>query len=113
VARNKTESKRRGNGRDSHAGETIRRLRVYEGLSREEFVRRVSAKAVRAGFDRARVEFSPDLLELVESRGHEPGPRIKFAIAFYYGVRPGQIWKGDDFELPFELPPLTEARVAA
>jgi hypothetical protein len=90
--------------RDKAAAELIRRMRVNEGLGYPELARAIRDKGVAAGYDAARVSVSADTLYLVESTHREPGPRIKFAISFYFDLRPGQVWKRDALgQLPNEV----------
>lgn len=84
--------------RDPEAADIIRRLRVNEGFGRDSFVHAIRAKGVKAGYDAARFAVSADTIRLIEETGREPVPRIKFAIAFYFDLRPGQIWKRDSLE---------------
>jgi transcriptional regulator with XRE-family HTH domain len=114
AAKEKGAGKPRGNGKDKRAGEIVEALRKSQGLSRAQFANVVSAKCVAAGYDRQQVEFSVDLLELIEIHGHEPGPRIVVAIAVAFGMRPGQIWSSYNFSaLGIELPAPRAPRVLA
>lgn len=82
--------------KDEAAADLIRRMRINEGLSRHDLARAIADKGVnKGGFDRGRVSVSEDTLYLIEKFHREPGPRIKFAIAYYFDLRPGQIWKRD------------------
>lgn len=60
-----------------HAARRLQALRINEGLSREDLARRtgVSRESIR-------------LAEL----GAVPGPRIQFALADVFGLRPLDIW---------------------
>jgi hypothetical protein len=88
--------------KDKAAGELLRRLRTDQGHSPETLATAVRDKGIAGGYSAARVTVSGDLIRLIERTGHEPGPRIKFALAFYFDYRPGQIWKHDAL---VELPP--------
>jgi hypothetical protein len=91
-----TEIARRARNRDRDAADLVRRLRLNEGFNHRELSIAIAEKGVRVGgFDRSRVSVSPDTLYLIERTHREPGPRIKFAISFYFDLRPGQIWKRD------------------
>lgn len=96
--------------KDKQAADKIRRLRVNQGLSLRDLAAAIEEKGVAAGYDAARVAVSPDLLYLIEKRGHIPGPRIKFAIAFFFDLRPGQVWRND--ALAGLTPPLAPALAA-
>lgn len=97
MVRNEAEGKSARTPRvDEAAGELVRRLRCFKGLSRHDFAAAVEDHGVAAGFDRSRVAVSADTIYLIEVKGREPGERIKFAIALYFGLRPGQIWKRDE-----------------
>jgi transcriptional regulator with XRE-family HTH domain len=91
----------RGERRDTAAGDRVRRLRINQGLGIRDLARAIEEKGVEAGYDRERVCVSEDTLALLE-KGHIPGPRIKFAVAHYFGLRPGQLWKDDAIGI---LPP--------
>lgn len=81
--------------KDKAAADLIRRLRTAEGLSPEAFAVAIRDRAVKDGFSAARVSVSGDTIRLIERDGREPGPRVKFAIALYFGLKPGHIWKRD------------------
>lgn len=90
---------RRSRHRDEDAADLLRKLMVSEGLSPERLSPLIKAKGVQAGYAPSRVRVSPDTLRLILT-GHEPGPRVKFAVALYFGLKPGDIWERDKFELP-------------
>lgn len=85
--------------RDRDAAELVRKLMVEYGHSPRSLSAAILAKGTKAGFPPRRVKVSPDSLQLILSTGHQPGPRIKWAIAFYFDLKPGQIWADD--ALPF------------
>lgn len=81
---------------DKDAAELIRRLLVSDGFnSPEEFATAIRDKAIASGLSAAKVSVSGDTIRLILKTGREPGARIKFAIAFGFGLRPGHIWKRD------------------
>lgn len=87
--------------RDLDAANLIRALRVNRtGLSPEQICPHIRAKGVESGFTADRVTVSPAEIRLIERTGHIPGPRVKFALALYFGLQPGHIWKADSFALP-------------
>lgn len=87
--------------RDHDAANLIKALRVNRGgLSPEQLSPEIRAKGVLAGYPASRVSVSPAEIRLIERTGHIPTPRIKFALAFYFDLIPGQIWKRDAFPFP-------------
>jgi hypothetical protein len=102
----RTIDKRKSRYKDRDAADYIRRWRVNQGLTRAAFVNLATQRGIAAGYAPGRVKVSPDALRIVEETGHEPGPRIKFAIGLVIGKRPGQIWKRDALEVfdgPMEI----------
>jgi hypothetical protein len=90
--------------KDKDAGDYIRRLRTHHGFnSPEDLARAIRERGVRAGYPASRVSVSGDLIRLVEAKGHQPGSRIKFAIALCFDLSPGHIWK-DDALAPVAVP---------
>jgi len=81
--------------KDKEAAELIRRLRTDRGLSPESLSNSIREKAIGAGIPASKVSVSGDTIRLIERTYREPGPRVKFAIAFYFDLRPGHIWKRD------------------
>lgn len=81
--------------KDKDAADLIRRLRVNEGLSPEELAQAVRDKAVQAKLPASKVSLSGDTIRLLERHHREPSPRVKFALSFYFDLRPGHIWKRD------------------
>lgn len=80
--------------KDTEAGDLVRRMAIGRGHSPESLVRAIRDQGVKDGYPATRVSVSSDTIYLVY-KGHQPGPRIKFAIANYFDLLPGQIWKDD------------------
>lgn len=93
--------------KDKDAADLVRKLMVERGHSAYSLSAAILAKGTKAGYPPHRVKVSPDSLYLLLSKHFEPGPRIKWAIAFYFDRVPGQIWARD------ALPVSTEVAVAA
>ena len=68
---------------------------IEHGHSPRSLSSAILAKGVRVGYPPHRVKVSHDSLHLIFRTGHQPSPRIKFAIAFYFDLKPGQIWAAD------------------
>lgn len=81
--------------KDKEAADLIRRLRVDRGLSPEALSVAIRDRAVQAGMSAAKVSVSGDTIRLIERTYREPTERVKFAVAFYFDLRPGHIWKRD------------------
>lgn len=87
--------------RDWEAANLIRALRVNRaGLSPEQLSPQIRAKGVQSGYTADRVSVSPAEIRLIERTGHIPTPRIKFALALFFDLTPGHIWKADSYPLP-------------
>lgn len=72
---------------------------VERGHSAYTLSAAILAKGTQAGYPPHRVKVSPDSLYLLFSTYREPGPRIKWAIAFYFDLKPGQIWAADALDI--------------
>lgn len=81
--------------KDKEAADLIRRLRTNEGLSPEELAQAIRDKAAQAKLPASKVSISGDTIRLLERLHREPSPRVKFALAFYFDLKPGHIWKRD------------------
>jgi hypothetical protein len=78
--------------RDADAADLVRKLMIEHGHSPRSLSAAILAKGVRAGYPPHRVKVSHDSLHLMFRTGHQPTPRIMFAIALYFDLKPGQIW---------------------
>lgn len=86
---------------DWRAAQYVQELRETSGLSRQGLADAIEEIATKSN-DAHRYTVHPRTIYNIEVRGHEPGPRIKFAIARYFDVPMGDIWQ-----------PHTRRRVAA
>lgn len=78
---------------DHRAADELRELREFNGYNSPEDLAkaiRVKAKTEPWG-ERGTVD--AHTIRRIERHGHKPGPRARFVLAHFFGLRPNQLWQ--------------------
>ena len=70
--------------RDLHAARLLKELATDKGLSPEALAWEI--------YKTARIQVSGRTIRRIEQAGVIPTPRVQFALASFFGLRPTEIW---------------------